>query len=312
MNELVRQAEAGWEKLKSLALDSVTSPHSRRAYASALDNFLAWYRAASGAPLSKAVVNAYKAHLQAAGLSASTINARLSALRKLVAEAADNGLIPLEVAASIARVRGVGQRGVRLGNWLDRRQAERLIQAPPAATLTGKRDRALFALLIGCGLRLSEAVGLTFAHIQQREQRWVIIDLVGKHGRVRSVPMPGWAKTAIDRWSRAARIQTGRVFRPINRGGRLTHASLTDKCVWFILRKYTPALGLASLAPHDMRRTYARLAHQGGAPIEQIQISLGHASIQTTERYLGVRQDLCNAPCDRLGLKLNGQGDRAA
>ena len=87
MNELVRQAEAGWEKLKSLALDSVTSPHSRRAYASALDNFLAWYRAASGAPLSKAVVNAYKAHLQAAGLSASTINARLSALRKLVAEA---------------------------------------------------------------------------------------------------------------------------------------------------------------------------------------------------------------------------------
>jgi len=71
-----------------------------------------------------------------------TINARLSALRKLAAEAADNGLIPLEVAASIARVRGVGQRGVRLGNWLDRRQAERLIQAPHAATLTGKRGKS--------------------------------------------------------------------------------------------------------------------------------------------------------------------------
>ena len=132
---LVRQADAGWEKLKALALDGVSSPNSRRAYASALDNFFAWYRAASGAPLSKAVVNAYKAHLEAAGLSASTINARLSALRKLVAEAADNGLIPLELAAGIARVRGVGQRGVRLGNWLDRRQAERLIHAPNAATL---------------------------------------------------------------------------------------------------------------------------------------------------------------------------------
>lgn len=305
MKELVRHnRDAEWEKLKALALDSVTSLHSRRAYAAALDNFLGWYLGASRAPFSKAVVNAYKAHLEAAGLSASTINVRLSALRKLVAEAADNGRIPQELAASIARVRGVGQRGVRLGNWLDRRQAERLIQAPNAATLTGKRDRALFAVLLGCGLRRSEAVGLTFAHIQQREQRWVIVDLLGKHGRVRSVPMPSWAKAAIDRWSMAAGIHSGQVFRPINRGGRLTHESLGDKSIWWILRKYTPALGFTNLAPHDLRRSYAKLAHQGQAPIEQIQISLGHASIQTTERYLGVRQDLGDAPCDHLGLKL--------
>jgi integrase len=224
-------------------------------------------------------------------------------VRKLVAEAADNGLITPELAAGIARVRGVGRRGVRLGNWLDRRQAERLIQAPDTCTLTGKRDRALFAVLIGCGLRRSEAVGLRFEHIQQREQRWVIVDLLGKHGRVRSVPMPGWAKTDLDRWSTAAGVHTGRVFRPINRGGRLTHESLADKCIWSILRKYTPALGLAQIAPHDLRRSYARLAHQGRAPIEQIQLSLGHESIQTTERYLGVKQDLGDAPCDRLGLE---------
>jgi site-specific recombinase XerD len=101
----------------------------------------------------------------------------------------------------------------------------------------------------------------------------VIVDLLGKHGRIRS----------------------------------LTHASLTDKCIWFILRKYTPALGLAKLAPHDLRRSFAKLAHQGKAPIEQIQLSLGHASILTTERYLGVQQDLGDAPCDHLGLKLNGK-----
>jgi site-specific recombinase XerD len=229
MGELVKYDGGQWEKLKALALDSVTSPHSRRAYESALNNFLAWYRAGSRPPISKAVVNAYKAHLEAAGLAASTINVRLSAVRKLVAEAADNGIIAPELAAGIARVRGVGRRGVRLGNWLDRRQAERLIQAPDAATLTGKRDRALFALLLGCGLRRSEAVSLRFEHIQQRQQRWVIVDLLGKHGRVRSVPMPGWTKADIDRWSTAAGIQTGRVFRPINRGGRLTHESLTDK-----------------------------------------------------------------------------------
>ena len=303
MNELVRSDQAAWERLKALALDSVTSPHSRRAYESALNDFLSWYRAECRPPISKAVVNGYKAHLEAAGLSASTINVRLSAVRKLVAEAADNGLISPELAAGVARVQGVGRRGVRLGNWLDRSQAERLINAPDTCTLTGKRDRALFAVLIGCGLRRSEVVGLRFEHIQQREQRWVIVDLLGKRGRIRSVPMPGWTKADIDRWSEAAGIRTGRVFRPINRGGRLTHDSLADKCIWSILRKYAPTLGLAQIAPHDLRRSYAKLAHQGRAPIEQIQLSLGHESIQTTERYLGVKQDLSDAPCDRLGLE---------
>jgi integrase len=57
------------------------------------------------------------------------------------------------------------------------------------------------------------------------------------------------------------------------------------------------------LAPHDLRRTFAKLAHKGDAPLEQIQLSLGHASIQTTERYLGVKQSLSDAPCDHLGLE---------
>ena len=116
MNKVIRYADGEWEKWKALALDSVGSPHSRRAYGSALDHFCRWYRAASRAPLSKPVVNAYKAHLETAGLSASTINVRLSAVRKLAAEAADNGLILGELAAGIARVRGASRRGVRLGN----------------------------------------------------------------------------------------------------------------------------------------------------------------------------------------------------
>jgi len=304
MSELVRDDRAQWERLKALALDGLTSPNSKRAYESALNNFLTWYRAELRPPISKAVVNSYKAHLEARGCGASTINGRLSAVRKLVVEAADNGLIDPEMAAGIGRVRGVGRRGVRLGNWLDCHQAQQLIQAPDIATITGKRDRALFAVLIACGLRRSEAAGLEFEDIQQRQQRWVIVDLLGKHGRMRSVPMPGWAKADIDRWSTAAGIQTGRVFRPINRGGRLTHASLTDKCIWSTLRKYTAGLGLPKIAPHDLRRTYAKLAHQGHAPIEQIQLSLGHESIQTTERYLGVKQNLRDAPCDHLGIQM--------
>ena len=191
-----------------------------------------------------------------------------------------------------------------MGNWLDRRQAERLINAPNTATIAGRRDRALFSVLIGCGLRRSEAAALAFTHIQQREGRWVIVDLVGKHGRIRSVPMPAWAKIAIDEWSVASGIHMGPVFRPVNKGDRVTEGSLTGNCIRLALRKYTAELGLANLAPHDLRRTYARLAHQGRAKLEQIQISLGHASVQTTERYLGVRQNLADAPCDHLRMKL--------
>ena len=68
--------------------------------------------------------------------------------------------------------------------------------------------------------------------------------------------------------------------------------------------KYGERIGVPKLAPHDLRRTFAKLAHKGRAALEQIQLSLGHASIVTTERYLGVQQDLHDAPCDRLGLRL--------
>jgi site-specific recombinase XerD len=304
MGELIQYEQRRWEQWKRLALNSVRSPHSKRAYETALDHFDAWYYAEPRPPLSKAVVNAYKVELEAAEFSASTINVRLCALRKLVSEAADNGLMTTELAASIGRVRGAPQHGVRTGNWLNRQQAERLMDAPNLSTITGQRDRALFAVLIGCGLRRSEAAALTFEHIQQRLSRWVIVDLVGKHGRIRSIPMPAWAKIAIDQWSVDSGIYKGRVFRPINRGRKLAHESLTPKCIWSILRKYTAELGWPKLAPHDLRRTFAKLAYQGGAKLEQIQMSLGHASIQTTERYLGVKQDLADAPCDHLGLKL--------
>jgi len=67
---------------------------------------------------------------------------------------------------------------------------------------------------------------------------------------------------------------------------------------------FSIAMGFGKIAPHDLRRTFAKLAHKGGSALDQIQLSLGHGSIQTTQRYLGVEQDLTDAPCDRLGLRL--------
>ena len=78
---------------------------------------------------------------------------------------------------------------------------------------------------------------------------------------------------------------------------------LTDQAVYLIVRSYADRLGLR-IAPDDLRRTFAKLAHRGHAPLEQIQLSLGHESILTTERYLNVRQNLADAPCDHLGIEL--------
>ncbi len=298
----------GMEFIKRLVLDSVPSPHSRRAYDKALTVFLAWYaREAAGQGLSKAVVQRYARELEHSGLAASTINVRLTAVRRLAAEAADNGLLAHELAAGIGRVKGAKQAGVRSGNWLTTDQAERLINSPDVAKLKGKRDRALLCVLIGCGLRRAEASELTFERIQQRDGRWAIVDLHGKGNRVRTVPMPAWTKAAIDVWVAAAGLQdghVGHVFRSMNNRGQVTSERLLPQNIMEAVVRYGKRIGVEKLAPHDLRRTFAKLAHKGRAALEQIQLSLGHASIQTTERYLGVRQDLQDAPCDRLGLRV--------
>lgn len=114
---------------------------------------------------------------------------------------------------------------------------------------------------------------------------------------------------AIDEWVAAAGFSSGHVFRPVNKGGKLAGESMTAQAVFETVKKYAAEIGVRNIAPHDLRRTFAKLAHKGRAPLEQIQLSLGHASIQTTERYLGVRQDLNDAPCDHLGLKLSSTAE---
>jgi site-specific recombinase XerD len=289
------------QRISRLVLDAVSSPLTRAVYGKALTDFLNWSK---GKPFTNATLNEYRAMLESSGLAASSINQKLSAIRKLAAEAADNGLLDPHIAAAISRVRGVKRQGIRIGNWLLKQQAESLVNAPNVTTLKGKRDRAILALMIGCGLRRREAAALAFEHIQLREARWVIVDILGKHGRIRSVPMPSFAKAAIDAWARAAGIDSGHVFRGVNKGDHLTGESLNPQGVWRVVERYREQIGVPTLAPHDLRRTFAKLAHSGSAALEQIQLSLGHASIQTTERYLGVQQDLSDAPCDHLGLRL--------
>ena len=295
---------AALERIKALVLDTLPSPESKRAYGQALDDFFRWCGAEVVDGFTKATVNAYRVDLEARRLSSSTINQRLCAIRKLAIQAADNGFMPPEQASAISRVKGTKQAGIRTGQWLTREQSERLISMPNPATLKGARDRALLAVLIGCGLRRRESTTLSVEHIQLRDARWVIVDLIGKGARVRTVPMPGWTKHAVDAWMAGSGISSGLVFRSMHKSRRVTGKSMTARSIFQIVNDAGTRIGVPNLAPHDLRRTFAKLAHKGRVALEQIQLSLGHASVTTTERYLGVRQDLTDAPCDHLGLTI--------
>jgi site-specific recombinase XerC len=142
---------------------------------------------------------------------------RLAAVRRLAYEAADSGLLSPELAAGIRRVKGAKRLGVRIGNWLTVDQCKQLLHSISHDTVRGKRDRAILALLIGCGFRRAELVALKRTDFQIREDHWVVADLIGKGKHIRTVPVPAWAKDMVDEWIKVAEIENGPIFRKVNR-----------------------------------------------------------------------------------------------
>ena len=292
------------EQSKAAVLNSLTSASGQRTYDHAIREFVAWYCSEPRLAFNRTVVLRYRIHLEQRHYAPATINLRLAAVRRVAYEAADAGLLSPELAAGIRRVKGVRRLGVRLGNWLTPEQGRRLLDA------ASRQPRRASSAITRCS-PCSWAVGFGGAScspcnsswIQQREEHWVIADLVGKGGHVRTVPMPAWVKDAIDAWTTAAGITEGTVFRAISKVGRVWGDGMTAKVLWDVVRTAAAAAGIAKLAPHDLRRTCARLCHLAGGELDQIQFLLGHVSIQTTERYLGCKQKLRCAVNDRLGIE---------
>src|SRR5215470_1980715 len=293
------------EHARSAVLSSLSSQDAQRGYRHAIDEFVDWYCSEPRLAFNRTVVLRYRSHLESRQLAPGTVNLRLGAVRRLAYEAADCGLLSADLAAGIRRVKGVKKLGVRLGNWLTAEQGQALWQGPDRDRLKGKRDRALLALLLACGLRRHEAVALTLDHLQQREEHWAVVDLMGKGGHVRTVPVPDWVRSELEVWLAAAGIDRGRLFRRVNKVGREWGEGMTVKAVWHIVKESARTIGVAKLAPHDLRRTCARLCHASGGELEQIQFLLGHVSVQTTERYLGCKQRIRSAVNDRIGIEPN-------
>lgn len=113
-------------------------------------------------------------------------------------------------------------------------------------------------------------MNLTLDHLQQLEEHWAIVDLVGKGDHVRTVPVPNWVRTELDDWLATAAIDRGKLFRRVNKVGRTWGDRMTVKAVSHIVKESARSIGVAKLAPHDLRRTCARLCHASGGALEQI------------------------------------------
>src|SRR5213592_234090 len=245
------------EHAKAAVLNSLTSADAQRGYRHAIDEFVDWYCSEPRLAFNRIVVLRYRSYLESLQLAPGTVNLRLGAVRRLAYEAADCGLLSSDLAAGIRRVKGVKKLGVRLGNWLTAEESHALWQAPDRQRLKGKRDRALLALLLACGLRRHEAVALTLDHLQQREEHWAIVDLVGKGGHIRTVPVPDWVYQLLNGWMAAAGIQAGKLFRKVSTAGKPWGDGVTEKLVWQVVKEFAARLGIDRVAPHDLRRTCA-------------------------------------------------------
>lgn len=118
-------------------------------------------------------------------------------------------------------------------------------------------------MLLGCGLWRRELADLEFTHLQQREEHWAIVDLIGKGGHIWTVPAPGWVKATIDLWVSAAGVSTGRLFRCVCRAGKTWGDMVSERVVWHVVKQYAKAVGLAQVVPHDLRRSCAKARIRG-------------------------------------------------
>jgi site-specific recombinase XerD len=141
------------EQSKAAVLNTLTSKSGQRSYDRAITDFVDWYCSEPRLAFNRTVVLRYRIYLEQQEYAATTINLRLAAVRRVAFEAADSGLLSPELAAGIRRVKGVRRIGVRVGNWLTAEQSKRLLGSVNRDSLRGKRNHAMIAMLIGCGLR---------------------------------------------------------------------------------------------------------------------------------------------------------------
>lgn len=315
------RTEYNREALKLLAKQAVLglpSAHSRRAYVSQLTKFFA-----TGRSLTREDLQEHLAELRDAGKGPSTLHVARAAILCLAEEARVRYLLPEHLAASMRAVESPHSLGSSTGHWLTLAATRTLLRLPDRSTLIGKRDAALLGTLVGCLLRRSEAASLTWSHFEEHHGRWILRNIRGKGNRIRTVPVPDWAARDLLAWREALWSIEGEpkpdsppwqlhAFRRIDGAQARWHPTeqpilpkpLTVSGIWWIVCQYATKLGI-DIRPHDLRRTAAQLMRDRAVPLEQIQFTLGHASLVTTEAYLSGKLELSPglAGVDKTGIE---------
>ena len=289
-NDIRKQFYAAIEQRQ---LAASTTKQYRRAIDNALDAGVELRDAESVAAYAVGLKASSRAFLRSAVVAWAEHQARRAKAQATPENVANVQAVVFRLDAlkdAIAPVDG-RKRGQKAHIWLSRPQVRRLFDSVDRDTVSGRRDRVLFMLLVGAGLRCEEASTLRFENVVRQGSRWVL-DVEGKGAKARVVPITDLMVKVIEQWRKETDSEVSDlILRSVNRGGnvgkRLACRSIQD-----IVPVYGESIGLSGLAPHDLRRTYAQIGLDNGIPIQQISKLLGHASIQTTERYLNVTLNL--------------------
>lgn len=272
--------------------DSVMSPRSKAIYTRALADFIAWNQ---GHELERTRVLSYRQYMLDQGKAPATVNLALTAIRRLAEEAEAQEMLSERVARQICAIQGIPNRGVKFGNWLTAEQALEILSAPDQRTNKGLRDFVALGLLLGCGLRADEAVRLRIDQVVEREGRLVLLDILGKGRKFRTVVVPRWLEAPLLDW--ITRGEGTFVIRCVRKGDGLESAGMTTTALAYGIVRLAKSIGV-QCSPHDLRRTFAATALCNGANLEAVRQALGHESLTTTTRYVASALSLRNPACD--------------
>lgn len=182
-------------------------------------------------------------------------------------------------------------KGVKTHTWLSRAEVKRLLDTC-GDDRRGQRDRLLLGLLVAAGLRREEAANLRFEDIKYQpvgDRFRCVLAVEGKGAKKRTVPISDSLANAIDQWATVVGGE-GHILRSLE--SHQPGESLSAVAIFKVVRKRGRAIGKPGLAPHDLRRTFAQIGYEAGVPITQLSVLLGHASVETTMRYLNLDLDL--------------------
>jgi integrase len=198
-------------------------------------------------------------------------------------------------------------KGVKAHTWLSQREVKQLLDTCSRG-IVGQRDRLVLGLLVAAGLRREEAASLRFEHVQQQpvgDRIRTVLAVKGKGAKDRVVPISDSLAHAIEEWA-AAVSGEGHITRSLGMN-REPGQKISAQGIFGIVRRRGTMIGKAKLAPHDLRRTYAQLGYEAGVPITQISKLLGHASVETTQRYLNLDLDLLSTASDFVPFQIHGK-----